>query len=110
MDVHVPAAITRALRLREVDVLTAQKDGAAEFPDDALLNRATSLGRVLFSRDKDLVAEAHKCQREGKSFAGVVYAHQLRVTIGGCVNDLELIAKTSEPSDLENRIEHLPLK
>ncbi len=46
MDVHVPAAITRGLLLRGVDVLTAQLDGAAELEDADLLNRATELGRV----------------------------------------------------------------
>jgi len=30
MDVHVPAAITRGLLLRGVDVLTAQIDGTTE--------------------------------------------------------------------------------
>ncbi len=49
MDVHVPAAITRALVLRNVDVLTAQLDGTIELSDSDLLDRATDLGRVLFS-------------------------------------------------------------
>jgi hypothetical protein len=51
MDVHVPAAITRGLLLREVDVLTAQLDGTTRLEDPELLDRATELGRVLFSQD-----------------------------------------------------------
>jgi hypothetical protein len=47
MDVHVPRAVTTALRLRSIDVLTAQEDGSAELADDGLLKRATELGRVL---------------------------------------------------------------
>jgi len=58
MDVHVPAAITRGLLLRGVDVLTAQVDGTTALEDPALLDRATALGRVLFSQDDDLLAEA----------------------------------------------------
>jgi hypothetical protein len=42
MDVHVPRAITEGLRLRGVDVLTAQADGTAELFDDKLLDRATA--------------------------------------------------------------------
>ncbi len=61
---HVPRAITSGLRLRNVDVLTAQEDGASEFEDHALLDRATSLGRVLFSQDDDLLAEATHRQKE----------------------------------------------
>jgi Domain of unknown function (DUF5615) len=110
MDVHVPRAIVEGLRLREVDVLTAQEDGANRLTDPELLDRATALGRVLFTRDADLVAEATKRQRAGRSFAGVVYAHQLHVTIGQCVRDLGLIALAAEPADLSDRIEYLPLR
>jgi predicted nuclease of predicted toxin-antitoxin system len=110
MDVHVPAAITRALLRRGVDVPTAQADGTMRLPDDALMNRASSLNRVLFSRDEDFLGEAMMRQSIGVAFAGVVYAHQLRVTIGQSVHDLELIAKCAEPSDFTNRVEHLPLR
>jgi hypothetical protein len=110
MDVHVPAAITVGLRRREVDVLTAQTDDAGRLPDDVLLERATALRRVLFTQDEDLLAEAERRQRAGWPFAGVAYAHQLRVTIGQCVNDLELMAKVYEPGDMADRVEYLPLK
>jgi hypothetical protein len=39
-----------------------------------------------------------------------VYAHQLHVTIGQCVHDLELIATAANPGDLEDRVEYLPLR
>jgi hypothetical protein len=38
-----------------------------------------------------------------------VYAHQLYVTVGRCINDLELIAKAGMPEDLANRVQFLPL-
>ena len=56
MDVHVPRAVTMASRLRMIDVLTAQEDGAAQLDDDRLLQRASELGRILVSQDKDLWA------------------------------------------------------
>ena len=49
MDVHVRRPVTTALRVRGVDVLTAQEDGAATLPDLELLERAMDRGRVLFS-------------------------------------------------------------
>ena len=109
MDVHVHRAITTGLRLRGVDVITAQEDGYRTAPDNILLDRATELGRVLFSQDEDLLAEAKQRQTEDISFAGVIYAHQLRITIGRCVNDLELIAKVAEPQEMATRVEYLPL-
>ncbi len=109
MDVHVPRAITEGLRLRGVDVLTAQQDGANRLADDQLLDRAGSLGRVLFTQDADLLAEASRRQRESSAFLGIIYAHQLEVTIGQCVRDLVLIATAGEPDDFANRVEFLPL-
>lgn len=109
MDEHVHRAITAGLRLRGVNVLTAQEDGRRNIPDDVLLDRATELQRVLFSQDEDLLAEATRRQRGGIPFAGVIYAHQRRVTIGACVHDLELIAKSANLEDFTHRVEYLPL-
>jgi predicted nuclease of predicted toxin-antitoxin system len=109
MDVHVHRAITTGLRLRDVDVLTAQEDGYRRANDDRLLDRATEVQRVLFTQDDDLLVEANRRQTAGIPFAGVIYAHQLRITIGRCIQDLELIAKASEPEELANRVEYLPL-
>jgi hypothetical protein len=92
-----------------VEVITAYEEGASELDAPALLDRAGVLGRVLFARDDDLPAEATKRQREGIPFRGVVYAHQLRVSIGTYVQDLEIIAKAGEPEDLMNGFIFLPL-
>ena len=75
MDHHVERAITLGLRARGVDVLTAFEDGADRLADAELLDRATALGRVLFTRDDDLLDEATKRQRTGERFCGVIYAH-----------------------------------
>ncbi|HNS03135.1 MAG TPA: DUF5615 family PIN-like protein [Anaerolineae bacterium] len=109
MDEHVPRSITIGLRLRSVDVLTAQEDGRRNTPDSALLDRATELGRVMFSQDSDMLSEARQRQLSQQSFSGVIYGHQQRVTIGICVRDLELLAKAAEPHDLANTVQHLPL-
>lgn len=89
--------------------LTSQEDGTRRLTDASLLDRATELERVLFSRDEDLLAEAALRQRTDRPFAGLVYGHQLNVSIGECVADLELIAKLSEPAEWVNRVDHLPL-
>ena len=110
MDEHVPSAITEGLRQRGVEVLTAQEDGQGGVDDPVLLDRATALGRVLFTQDTDLLAEGTRRQQAGEPFAGVVYAHQVRVTIGRCVQDLELLAGASGPGELVGQIVYLPLR
>ena len=77
--------------------------------DPDLLDHASSVGRALSSQDHDLLREAAKCQDSGIPFAGVIYAHQLNITVGQTINDLQLIAEIYEPEDIENRVEYLPL-
>jgi hypothetical protein len=110
MDVHVPYAITFGLRLRGIDVLTSQEDGANRLSDSDLLDRATLLGRILISQDSDLLREASYRQRLGLVFGRVIFAPQTAVTIGACVDDLELIASFSEPDEWISRLDYLPLK
>jgi predicted nuclease of predicted toxin-antitoxin system len=109
MDHHVPKAITTGLRLRGVDVITCYEDGTDQLEDPFLLQRAHDLKRALFTQDDDLLEEAAKWQREGRLFSGVIYGHQLRVTIGGCIRDLELISKSGDGVDSENQVVYLPL-
>jgi hypothetical protein len=109
MDQHVPRAITIGLRLRNVDVLTAFEDEANTLDDAALLDRATALGRALFSQDDDLLAEATRRQVESIPFGGVIYAHQLRVSIGACIRDLEIVATVGEPDELYGQVLFLPV-
>lgn len=109
MDHHVPRAITNGLRLRGVDILTAHEDGASELQDPTLLDRAAELDRVLFTQDDDLLVGATQRQRMGRSFCGVIYAHQLRISIGGCIRDLDLVATVGEPEDMAEPVLYLPL-
>jgi len=109
MDVHVHRAITDGLRRRGVDVITAQEDGTDQLDDDELLDQSTELGRVLFTFDDDLLREARRRQSENVPFAGVIYAHLLRISIGPCIDDLELIARVAEREDLRNQVLFLPL-
>jgi predicted nuclease of predicted toxin-antitoxin system len=110
MDVHIRRAVTSALRLRAVDLLTAQEDGTAELDDDRLLDRATELGRVLVSQDDDLLREGARRLREHTAFSGIIYSRQLRITIGRIVEDLEPIATATTNAEWVDRIEYLPLE
>ncbi len=109
MDENVHRGITDGLRIRDVDVLTVQEDGRTGCRDPVRLDRATELERVLFSQDDDFLAEATRRQQEKINFSGVVYAHKLRVSVGNCVRDLEIIAKAAYAEELANCVQYLPL-
>ncbi len=110
MDVHVPHVITTEMRLRAVDVMTAQEDSAHELADAELLDRASAAGRVLVTQDIDFLKEAAYRQERSQYFLGVIYVPQLHVTIRQAVSDLELIARASKPEEWISRVEYLPLK
>lgn len=110
MDVHVPAAVTDGLIALGLDALTAQADGSGLLPDDRLLDRAESLGRVLFSQDKDMLRIAAARQRAGVKFAGVLYAHQLAIAIGPLIADLGLVLSVCEIDELRSKVTYLPLR
>lgn len=90
-------------------MLTAFEDGAHRVPDSKLLDRATVLGRVLFSSDEDLIVEARRRQQEGASFAGVIFAPQ-EYPVGLCIEELELAAKAGEPKDFVDSLLFLPFR
>jgi hypothetical protein len=48
-------------------------------------------------------------QRLGLTFSGVIYAHQLAISIGRCINDLELITQIVTLEELAGTVQYLPL-
>lgn len=108
MDVHVPRAVTVALRTGGVDVITAQQDGAATLDDDELLLRSTLLGRVMVSQDTDMLREGRRFLLEGIEFGGIVYGSQRGLTIGQFVESLMLIAAATESHEWVGLIEYIP--
>ena len=109
MDHHVHSAITQRLRRKGIDCLTAEEDGTKRLADDLLLQRATELDRVMVSQDDDLLAIAADWIRSSRPFAGLVFGHQLGVTVGQAVNDLELIAQVLSPEEMRSQVFWIPL-
>lgn len=108
-DVHVDYAIAGQLRLRNVEVLTAQEDHSSQLIDEDLLVRAGALGRPLVTHDLRLQAMAESWIALNRPFLGVIFAHPMQVSIGQCVRDLEIIAKATEKSDWTSTLLRLPL-
>jgi hypothetical protein len=109
MDHHVHSAITQGLRRKGIDCLTAEEDGTKRLADDLLLQRATELGRIMFSQDDDLLAIASDWIKSSRPFSGLIFGHQLSVTVGQAVSDLELIAQVLSPEEMRNQVFWIPL-
>jgi hypothetical protein len=109
LDENMPRAIAIGLRVRGVDVLTAQEDNHRQTDDSILLDRAGALSRVMVSFDADMLAIGTRRQRENIPFSGIIYAHPTRISVGDILRELELIAEIGKPEDLANTIFYLPL-
>jgi len=77
-DVHVDHAIAGQLRLRQVDVLTAQEDGTERLTDERLLERASQLGRPIFTHDIRFKAMAESWQSQARPFIGLISGTRCR--------------------------------
>jgi predicted nuclease of predicted toxin-antitoxin system len=109
-DEHVPPSITSGLRRLGVDVLTVQEDGYRGKADPLLFDRAVELGRLVYFQDDDFLRESKRRQVGTLPFPGVVYCHQLRLSIGRQVQQLETIAKYGDPEEFANRVTYLPIR
>ena len=110
MDVHIPRAVTIALRAAAIDVLTAQEDGSAMLSDADLLLRATYLGRVMVSQDADMLREGRELLRQEIGFCGIVYGRQIDLTIGQFVESLSLIATATDAKEWQGQIAYIPFR
>jgi hypothetical protein len=81
-DVHVVFAITQALRLRNMDVVTAQERDLATANDDQLLLIALSERRVMLTNDTDFLALAAQLSADNKTFAPIYFWPQQQRSIG----------------------------
>jgi hypothetical protein len=108
-DHHVQRAIVVGLRQRNVNVLTTVEDGTGKIPDHELLNRATTLRRVLVTYDRDLLVEAQRRQTSSIPFSGVIFIRPMCLSIGACIADLELIAEAGVLEDFSGQVVYLPL-
>ena len=51
------------------------------------------------SQDEDLLREGAFRLKEHEDFSGIIYAHQLRITVSQMVDDLELIATATSQEE-----------
>lgn len=63
----------------------------------------------MVSFDADMPAIGTNRQRGGIPFAGILYAHPTRISVGDLLQELQLIAEVSDPQDLANVVLFLPL-
>jgi predicted nuclease of predicted toxin-antitoxin system len=80
MDEHVPTAVTVGLRLRDVNVLTAQEADMLAASDREHLALAVREGRVLFTQDADFL----RLHARDIPHSGIAYARSKLPSATSC--------------------------
>ncbi len=100
--------VVEALRLRGVDVLTADEAGMRERDDADHLDYATAKGRVLYSFNMGDYNVLHAVYlTAGKTHAGIILAPPQRYSVGEQMRRLLRIIHTVSAEEMRDRIEFL---
>jgi uncharacterized protein DUF5615 len=101
-------ALVRALRAREVDVITAVEAGLIARPDSQHLDYASDSGRVVFTYNVgDFCGLSELLLREGRQHSGIICAQQQSYTIGETLRRLLRLIGTVSADEMRNRVEFL---
>lgn len=101
-------ALVRALRAREVDVLTAIEAGLIAKPDSQHLSYASDQDRALFTYNVGDFCSLHDLLiREGRRHSGIICAQQQSYTIGETLRRLLHLIGTVSADEMRNRVEFL---
>ena len=87
VDENVKAAIVDGLRLRGMDLVTAQERDQRETDDEVLLETATAEDRLMLTNDTDFLRIHAEWSADGREHSGIVYWHQTR-SIGEAIRGI----------------------
>lgn len=101
-------SLVSALRLRGVDVETANEAGLRDASDPEQLAHAATQERVLYSFNvRDFMILHHAYLAEGKTHAGIILAQQQRYNVGEQMRRLLKLVQMNSAERLQNTIEFL---
>ncbi len=67
--------------------------------DEEQLETAIHLRAAIFTHDVDFLRIAAR-----KNHLGIIYVHQRKLSIGECVKRLKVIAETTQPEKIRNKV------
>lgn len=103
LDESVSNAVANGLDHRGIDVTTSKTAGLIGAPDQQQLDHATREKRVLVTHDDDFL----RIHAAGAEHAGIVYAHQNRLTVGQTVLALVALHRNQNAESVAGHVEFL---
>jgi predicted nuclease of predicted toxin-antitoxin system len=106
-DESVPVAVVAGLQRRGVEAVSPREAGNLGLTDLEQLAYAIENRFLLFTHDTDFLMLAAEVSRVGQEHWGVVYVHQEKLGIGGCIRRLKEMADVLSAEEMKNHIEFL---
>jgi hypothetical protein len=101
-------SLIQALRSRGVDVISALDAGMVKRSDEEHLHHATMQGRALYSFNvKDYLVLHARSLGEGKSHAGIILAHQKRLSVGEQMRRILALSAATSAEEMKDQVEFL---
>ena len=98
-------ALMQGLRARGVDVTTVFEAGMVGRSDEAQLEYAAALGRVIITFNVGDFCKLHgDYLAAGVGHGGIIVAHRQRYSVGEQVRRLLKLVESEEADDLKNRL------
>lgn len=108
-DQHVPRPVASGPRRGGIDVVTAEADDRKGLDDELLLERATTLGRIMVSNDRDFLVITARWMRNGRHFAGLAFLTSQDIPYRKMIEDLMLVGEAYGAEEMVDHVEYLPL-
>ncbi len=106
MDENVDVEVAEQLVRKGIDAITVRDLDLLGDEDPNHLRRATEMGRVLCTHDKDYP----RMSAEGVEHAGIAFAEQYRAIIGGWVRALINLHATTTAEEMIGQIRFLSVR
>lgn len=102
------AAVVRALRFHDIDVLTTREAGMANRPDADQLAFASDTKRVLYTANaRDFVVLSAIYRKDGHQHSGIVLRVPQNMSATAQVRALSRLAEGSATGDFDNAVVYL---
>lgn len=99
-------ALVKALRVRDIDVMTVGETGRVGESDEAQLIWATVQGRVLYSSNIGDFCRLHNdFIAEGRAHAGIILVSQQRYSLGVKLQGILRLVGNKSAEDMVNQLE-----
>jgi predicted nuclease of predicted toxin-antitoxin system len=99
VDESVNVTVAEGLKRRGINAFSAKDLGKLGITDEEQLETAVQNKAAIFTHDADFLRIAAETNHWG-----IIYVHQQKISVGECIKKLKVLAETTRPEEIRNKI------